>query len=226
MSKERLFDDWPERYDRWFQTPIGKLVIEAEREAVNEFVDPAPGERILDAGCGTGLFTLDFLSRGAHVTGLELSLPMLEGARRRAGTIRFEGVQGNMSNLPFADASFDKVVSITALEFVADAAGAVRELLRVTRTGGLVVVATLNSLSPWAERRRAKTLKGEKHILEKAFFRSPDEMRALLPLPTRIKTVIHFEKDEDPQRARRIERAGQDQGLDTGAFVLMSGRKG
>ena len=225
MSAERLFDDWPERYDQWFQTPIGKLVIAYEREVVLEFLKPARGDKILDAGCGTGLFTLDFLSKGAQVVGLELSLPMLLGACRRAGASPFRGIQGNMIGLPFKNNRFDKVVSITALEFIEDAAGAVRELFRVTRPGGLVVVATLNSLSPWAERRTAKTRKGQKHLLENAFFRSPDEMRAMIPSPTRVKTVIHFNKGEDPASARAIEKAGQKSGVNTGAFVVMSAQK-
>ncbi len=225
MQTEQLFDDWPERYDRWFQTPIGKLVIEYEREAVLDILRPMPGESILDAGCGTGLFTLDFLRSGAAVTGLELSLPMLNGACRRAGRYPFQGIQGNMIGLPFKNACFDKAVSITALEFIEDAEGAVLELFRVTRSGGLVVVATLNSLSPWAERRKAKTQRGEKHILESAFFRSPDEMCALIPSPTIARTVIHFNKDEDPLRARDLEREGQKRGLNTGAFVVISARR-
>ena len=61
MEDKELFDEWPERYDRWFTTPIGKLVREIEGELVIDFLRPGAGEKILDAGCGTGVFTLDFL---------------------------------------------------------------------------------------------------------------------------------------------------------------------
>jgi predicted TPR repeat methyltransferase len=71
-----LFDDWPEGYDQWFKTPVGSLVKKCEAELVLDLLDPSPGEKILDAGCGTGVFTSDILSRGATVTGLDISLPI------------------------------------------------------------------------------------------------------------------------------------------------------
>ena len=225
MKTGKLFDDWPERYDKWFQTPIGKQVIKYERAIVRELFRPAPAEKILDAGCGTGLFTLDFLNAGAHVVGLELSYPMLLMAYRRTSSYSFEGIQGDMTALPFEDACFDKVISVTALEFIADAQGTVGELFRVTRPGGRILVATLNSLSPWAARRQAKTEKGQKHILEKAFFRSPEEIRALAPYQGRTKTAVFFNKDDDPGRVAEIEHDGQAAGLDTGAFVATCWQK-
>ncbi len=102
--------------------------------------------------------------------------------------------------LPFADERFDKAVSMTALEFVEDAKGAVADLFRVTKKGGVIVVTTLNSLSPWAARRKKAAAKG--HLLfERMIFRSPDDMRAIVPVNGVVKTAIHFQKDDDPQRA-------------------------
>ena len=219
MKKDRLFDKWPDRYDRWFQSPIGKLIKEYETNIVLELLNPRRGEMILDAGCGTGIFTVDFLAAGAHIIGLEISLPMLIGAVQKTGGHPFDAIQGDLMCLPFKDNSFDKVVSITTLEFIENAKGAVNELFRVTRQGGRVVVATLNSLSPWAVRRKAKTSKGQKHILEHAFFRSPQEIKAIMPYPCVIKTAIHFNKEEEPFRARKIEQQGQVKELNTGAFV-------
>ena len=219
MTDKMLFDEWPERYEQWFSTPIGKLVKEKEGDLVFRLLDPGPGERILDAGCGTGIFTLDYLARGASVVGLDISGPMLRLAVKKAAGYPFSAVCGDMLHLPFEDNSFDKVVSVTALEFIADARTALNELFRVARPGGCVIAATLNSLSPWAARRRAKSLKGQRHILEEAFFRSPDELLALSPLPGEAHTCIHFTKDEEPGRAVDIEHLGQSQGLITGAFV-------
>ena len=220
MTTSALFDDWPERYDRWFSTPIGKLVREVEARLILDLVRPAPAERILDAGCGTGVFTLDLLAAGAVVAGLDVSAPMLAAAVRKAETAPFIAVQGDMLALPFVDESFDKAVSITALEFIADGPRAVAELFRVTKPGGLVVVGTLNSLSPWAERRRAKTERGEHHVLAEAFFRSPKELLALSPVPGTVATVVHFSKDDPPERAVAVEREAQVAAhLETGAFV-------
>ena len=220
MEKERvqLFDEWPEAYDRWFTTPIGSLVRKYETELIMELLNPKQGEIILDAGCGTGTFTLDILSSGSKVIGLDLSLPMLKRAENKLKGYPLKLVLANMLKLPFPEGFFDKTVSITALEFIEDGKAAVGELFRVTKRGGSVVVATLNSLSPWALRRRVEAK--ERHsVLEKASFRSPDELRFLSPSTGVVETAIHFQKGDDPERVVEIEQEGKRRHLNTGAFV-------
>jgi ubiquinone/menaquinone biosynthesis C-methylase UbiE len=236
MSKQ-LFDEWPERYDRWFETPVGKAVLQYECELILDLLRPVRGERILDAGSGTGIFTREFLTRGAEVVGLDISFAMLLFAAERA-TLRqtrpvrgsttpcpaekeqqlhYVGVAADMAALPFADGSFDKTVSVAALEFVADEKQAVAELFRVTTPGGAVVVATLNSLSPWAARRSANARRDPESIFNRVFFRSPSQLLAASPVPGTVRTAVHFGKEDDPATFVRIERQGE--GLDTGAFV-------
>jgi ubiquinone/menaquinone biosynthesis C-methylase UbiE len=218
MKQPQLFDEWPETYDQWFTTPIGALVKKYESDLVLDLLKPDRGEKILDAGCGTGVLTLDILSAGADVIGLDLSLPMLKRAGEKLKGYCFEMVLGNLASLPFSEGCFDKTVSVTALEFVEDGAGAVRELSRVTRKGGSIVVATLNRLSPWASRRKKEAEKGHT-LFGQAIFRSPDELRSLAPTEGLTKTAIHFQKGDDPRVAPQIEREGQRQHLNTGAFV-------
>jgi ubiquinone/menaquinone biosynthesis C-methylase UbiE len=217
-KNSRLFDDWPEKYDRWFTTPIGAFVKKYEEELILDLLRPLPGEIILDAGCGTGVFTLDILTSGAHVIGIDISLPMLARASLKAKGYPFQIVLADMSNLPFQKDSFDKVVSVTALEFIGDAKGVVKELFRVVRKGGCIVVATLNSLSPWASRRRAEAKKRHS-LFERAIFRSPDELRSLVPVGGIIRTAIHFQKEDKPDSVPEIELEGQRKGLNTGAFL-------
>jgi len=223
-TTKELFDDWPQKYDRWFTTPMGTLVKKYEGELILDLLSPRQGERILDAGCGTGIFTLDTLSLGAHVIGIDISLPMLRWAVKKAKKYPFQIVLADMLGLPFPKNSFDKVVSVTALEFIRDAKDAVRELFRVTKRGGIVVVATLNSLSPWASGRRAQAKKGHA-IFQEAIFRSPDELKSLAPMDGIIKTAIHFQKDDEPDRVPEIERDGERKGLNTGAFLAVRWEK-
>ncbi len=222
--QEQLFDQWPETYDNWFATPIGALVKKFEGELILDLLRPHQGEKILDAGCGTGVFTLDILSSGAFVVGLDLSLPMLIRAGQNLKTAHFQTVLGDMIHLPFRANTFDKVVSVTALEFIQDARKTISELFRVVKGRGSVVVATLNSLSPWAARRKAKA-RIRSSIFEKAIFRSPDELRSLAPVQGIVKTAIHFQKDETPQKAIQSEIEGQRQSLETGAFVIVRWEK-
>ena len=217
-EKSRLFDAWPDEYDRWFTTPIGTLVKKYEAELIFDLLRPDPGEIILDAGCGTGVFTIDILALGARVIGLDISLPMLKRSWEKAREYPFQIVLGDMLKLPFLEDSFDKVVSVTALEFIEEAKSSVQELFRVTKKGGCIVVATLNSLSPWASRRAAEA-REKQTIFTKAIFRSPDELRFLVPAEVVTRTAIHFQKEDDPSVAPEIERAGREKGLNTGAFL-------
>ena len=117
-KKGQLFDEWPEAYDRWFTTPIGSLVRKYEAELMLDLLKPKQGEIILDAGCGTGIFTTDILSSGSQVIGLDISLSMLIQAKKKLKEYPFWIILADMLNLPFPGSSFDKVVSVTALEFV------------------------------------------------------------------------------------------------------------
>jgi ubiquinone/menaquinone biosynthesis C-methylase UbiE len=218
-----LFDAWPEEYERWFQTPIGRLVKKYEMELILDLLRPSLGERILDAGCGTGIFTADILERGTRVTGLDLSLPMLRRAKFK-GYARLELLQGDMRHLPLPDGSFDKTVSITALEFIEDAKQAIDELFRVTKNRGTIVVATLNGLSPWAAQRKEKGKEGHP-LFSKVVFRNPEEMAALASPGGVLRTAVHFKKEEDPRRALEIEEEGKRKGLLTGAFLAVRWEK-
>ncbi len=213
----KLFDAWPEEYERWFQTPIGRVVKKFETELILDLLKPSPGEWILDAGCGTGIFTADILDRGTRVTGLDLSLPMLRKAKFK-GDGRLETLQGDMRRLPFAEGVFDKTVSITALEFIEDAKQAIDELFRVTKNRGTVVVATLNRLSPWAAQRKEKGKEGHS-LFSTVVFRSPEELAALAAPAGLTRTAVHFPKEEEPGRAAEIEEEGKRKNLMIGAFL-------
>ena len=220
MKQKALFDGWPEMYDQWFRTPIGRLVKMYECELLMDLLSPEGGDTILDAGCGTGVFTLDVLGTGPRVVAVDISLPMLVRTREKAVGCPASVVAGDMMALPFADETFDKVVSVTALEFIEDGKGAVRELFRVTKRGGRIVVATLNRLSPWAARRAAQARTKPDSIFKRAIFRSPEEIAAITPAAGVIKTAVHFQKDDEPERAERIELEGRARGLETGAFLV------
>jgi demethylmenaquinone methyltransferase / 2-methoxy-6-polyprenyl-1,4-benzoquinol methylase len=97
-----------------------------------------PGDRVLDAACGTGDLAVADLRAGAgRVTGLDFSEKMLERARRKAP---LDWVQGDMLALPFADATFDAATVGFGVRNVEDLPLALRELRRVLRLGGRVAI--------------------------------------------------------------------------------------
>ena len=219
-DSSQLFDSWPDKYRQWFETPIGSLVKACEQSLILELLQPQAGEAILDAGCGSGIFTQPVIDAGAHVVGMDLSLPMLCSARHALHSEAFTPIVADMRVLPFAGGCFDKCVSITALEFIDDARTAMDELFRVTRPGGTIVVATLNSLSPWAERRKEDAAAHAQSVFRHARFRSPDEMAALAPVGGVLRTAVHFDKTDKPERARLKEQRGAQAGSMRGAFLI------
>ncbi len=94
------------------------------------------GASILDAGCGSGRNMVD-LARHGSATGIELSPPSVVLARERGvGTV----VEGSILQMPFEDARFDLTVSLDVIEHLEDDVGALRELRRVTKPGGALLV--------------------------------------------------------------------------------------
>jgi demethylmenaquinone methyltransferase/2-methoxy-6-polyprenyl-1,4-benzoquinol methylase len=97
-----------------------------------------PGDRVLDACCGTGDLAVEAERRGGRVVGLDFSARMLERARRKSGTI--EWLQGDALALPFADGEFDAVTVGFGVRNLADLEGGLREAKRVLRPGGRIAV--------------------------------------------------------------------------------------
>jgi SAM-dependent methyltransferase len=96
------------------------------------------GTRLLDAGCGTGLLALLARLRGAQVTALDASPGLLAIVRQRL--LEADVREGDLEALPFTDASFDAVTAVNSVFYAQDMAAAMRELVRVVRPGGRVVV--------------------------------------------------------------------------------------
>lgn len=123
----------------------GDSRIKRLKQALHQLMNPQPGGRLLDAGCGTGLDVQDLarlVGPDGHVTGLDFSQSLIDEARRRAEgqELPVDFVQGDVTKLEFPADTFDACKADRVLMHVADPALAVRELARVTRPGGRVVV--------------------------------------------------------------------------------------
>jgi ubiquinone/menaquinone biosynthesis C-methylase UbiE len=112
--------------------------------ALVEQLDPQPGERVLDIGCGAGNMAELAAGRGARVTGIDLSPRLIDVARARAeaGGYDIEYRVGDAERLDVEDASFGKVVSSVAMIFAPDHDAVAREVARVTSPGGRLVFSS------------------------------------------------------------------------------------
>jgi SAM-dependent methyltransferase len=136
-----------------------------------ELLGIQPGERVLDLGCGFGRHAFESMRRGAHVVACDFSLAELKDVRGMFAAIREdeaatlpEGAGGSATNgdatrLPFADASFDRIIASEVLEHIPDDTAAFGELARVLKPGGTLAV----TVPAWLAERVCWALSDEFH---------------------------------------------------------------
>jgi len=147
------------------------------RRLVREALAPAIGQRVLDVGCGPGFCTAELLADvgpSGEVVGIDTSPAMLEAAARRCdglGSVSFH--LGDATQLPLQDYAFDRALCVQVLEFVLDVPAALRELYRVLRPGGRVLIwdvdwSTLSWHSANPARMRTMLSAWDRHLTHPA----------------------------------------------------------
>ena len=129
----------------------------------------APGDRVLDVGCGNGRHAFEAYRRGARVVAFDLDREELAAVTGLCGAMRLEGeappaagsaaVTGDATVLPFADSSFDKIIAAEVFEHILDDQRAMNEVARVLRPGGVLAV----TVPAWLPERICWGLSREYH---------------------------------------------------------------
>jgi len=149
------FDSMAHSYDQWYETAEGKMYDRLEKNAVLKYLPQnGAGMKLLELGCGTGHWSQFFACLGFEVTGIDVSVPMIETARSKPiSDVTFQ--TGDAHALPFTNNSFDITVAITTFEFVRNVELVLREMLRCTRKpGGQILVGVLNASAQINRNRR------------------------------------------------------------------------
>lgn len=151
-------------YRRWapvYDLTFGCIAEQGRRSAV-EVINRAPRGRVLEVGVGTGLSLPDY-ARRLEIVGIDLSPEMLEKARERVDSEELDNVTGlhemDAADLRFPADSFDTVVAMFVMTVVPDPERVMRELARVTKPGGEVLLVNhfsqQHGMRGWVERRMA-----------------------------------------------------------------------
>ena len=174
------------RYEQWFATPEGRFALGAERRLLDSVVAewPRRNQRVLEIGCGTGLFQQILFDDGFSVAGLDKSPEMIAAARRRLGP-GAELYVADGSCLPFADNEFDFCVLWTVLEFCREPAQVLAEAARVAAKG--LLIGFLNRHSAYWLTNGIRWPWNKSTSLTRARWFTWPEMRALALINTGMK---------------------------------------
>lgn len=119
-----------------------------EHDDVLALVAPKRNEKILDAACGTGKYTIEFAKKGAQVVGIDISEQMLAVARGKYKKIEFH--QTNLERkLPFRNQQFEKINCAQALKHIKNLKKALKEFFRVLRKDGVFVFSVTHPEMDW-----------------------------------------------------------------------------
>jgi SAM-dependent methyltransferase len=138
---------------------------------VLEYLDIQPGDRVLDCGCGLGWFLRVVEEvRPCRLSGVDSDLPRLASARRELSP-RTGVAAGDVTRLPYADATFDKIILSEVLEHLPDDRAGLREVRRILKPGGLVAITVPNRDYPmlWDPVNRGRERLGLRPIREGFF---------------------------------------------------------
>jgi len=209
----RMFDGVARRYDLT-NTALSGGMDRYWRIQTRRALAPQPGERVLDLAAGTAVSTVELAKDGAWCVAADFSLGML-----RAGAHRdVPKAAADAMHLPFADGAFDAVTISFGLRNVADPVAGLRELARVTRPGGRLVVCEF-STPTWAPFRALYQGAVLGHVL-------PAVARTLSSNPDAYLYLAESIRDwpDQPALARRIAEAGWERvawrNLTVGAVAL------
>jgi len=120
---------WSEHFEPWFLPVYRKVLTD---------IQPGPNDLLLDAGCGSGLFSSMAIQAGAQVIGLDAAPALLEIARKRNPDNNF--LEEDLESLPFADDSFDIVTGFNSFQYAGSFENALAEAKRVLKPGGKLVI--------------------------------------------------------------------------------------
>ncbi|HXK08009.1 MAG TPA: class I SAM-dependent methyltransferase [Vicinamibacteria bacterium] len=131
-----------------WSTPAGRRRAERRADLLIRATGLAPAKRALELGCGTGIFLEHAAATEARIVALDISLPLLDKARRRlAAYPRVRLVRGDAEHMPYPDGTFDAVYGSSVLHHI-DLDRTLREVFRVLRPGGVAAFAEPNLLNP------------------------------------------------------------------------------
>jgi len=149
-------------------TPAGLSRAERRADYLISMATVKPGKKILEVGCGTGIYTEKLAKTDADIIAIDISPDLLAQARDKIKSPKVSFLESDLENLPFSDENFDAVVGVSILHHV-NVIMALKEIRRVLKPGGSIVFSEPNMLNPQV------ALERNIPFIRKALYNSPEE---------------------------------------------------
>ena len=184
---------WSRRrdYAAWFDRPLGHAYRRSLEAVLEPWIAGRKARLALDAGCGPILTFLDAFDPATEIVAVDCSFEMARSARERLTARAHPGAAlcASVERLPFPDATFEFVLSINCLEFVADPQRALAELHRVAAPGARAVIGVLNRRGCWEWSRRLRRPWSSRTYYTGRFFTRGELVRGLHAAGWRVEQV-------------------------------------
>jgi radical SAM protein with 4Fe4S-binding SPASM domain len=197
LAREACFNERSHEYLEWLESPIGEAYNSLAKKKVFSLLNIKQKDCILEIGCGTGNYALEFARRGGDVIGVDASEWMLRIAKKNVleEELDIDLKHCFVGDLEFKDESFDVVFSMNMLEYSRNPKDAVEEMYRVLKRGGVLIIGVLNKSSLWGVTRTVKKRVG-KEAYHGARFLTRGELLGILPSKnshkSQLSTTVFF----------------------------------
>jgi ubiquinone/menaquinone biosynthesis C-methylase UbiE len=147
-STQKAYDLWSSTYD---DSP--HILHELERNLIIDLIDPRPGDKILDAGCGTGKYTFEFSRNGADVTGVDFSEKIIEIAKKKNPEVKFV-LADLKEKIPFNSKFFGKINCSQVFQHIEQPCSVLIEFKRLIKKNGIAVFSVTHPDMDWEYYRK------------------------------------------------------------------------
>lgn len=175
-----FFDAVAKKYDDWYLTPLGKYADEVEMQCAFNLFDLPKGSKVLDVGCGSGIYSMRLAEMGYEVVGIDISQEMLKKAEEKVEEkgLDITFLVMDVDDLKFENDTFDGIFSMTAFEFFQDDKKAMDEMFRVLKKSGQIMIGTIHRDSEWGKLYTSQEFK-KNNVFKYANLKTMEEMKAL-----------------------------------------------
>jgi len=200
----KLFDSIAEDYDNWYETEIGRVADQVERDLAVQFFQPS-GLELLEIGCGTGQYTTMLAEQGYHITAVDISEKMIARARDKISNLGYQVKWLNADITQIMDQleHYHGILSMSAFEFIPNPEEILARLFDHLEPKGCLVIGVIAGESPWSDFYSSKVMVKPESVFAHARFYTESEI-SLWKVGGRLKIgkALYF-----PPEVSSVERA-------------------